>query len=376
MNTTLPKFATLLAISPLLGACAQAPTTLIPPSPSGPVPVIREIEINAPWSASAIVTPTGETLIAAISHRENYLEIWQLTPERKLVQIAHDKSTDYHPDSVRWASPTELFVAAEGTSKIQRWKFSDKQLKLVDVIPVNDPPVALTLADIDQDGYLDVLSGPYAGKTVTVLWGQADGKFRQEYLSGDRTPQYLRVADWNGDGKMDIVWSEYDAGSVRYARNTGKHTFDVSVLQKAGPGKARQLDVGDLDMDGHPDLVMSLESGKAARILFNDGKGGIRDSVEIHAPLYGYSGVAIGHVQGQPLLALSENGRIVLARPKDGNARGTWELRGLPAGELPLDLQFIDLDRDGHLDLLVANSAGTTVKLIFGPLWDNAKPMP
>ncbi|MBZ0104744.1 MAG: VCBS repeat-containing protein [Sulfuricella denitrificans] len=374
MTTRLTRYSALLALLPLLAGCLQATVPAKLAEPEGPA--TREIQIDAPWSASAIVTPAGETLIAAISHRDNYLEIWQLTPDRKLVRLAQNEATNYHPDSVRWASPTELYVAAEGTSKVQRWSFNDKKLGLAQIISADHPPIALTLGDLDQDGQLDVISGPYIGDTLTIFWGQADGQFKTQYLAGDKVPQYARIVDWDGDGKPDLIWSEYDAGSIRFARNLGQRKFELSLLQKAGPGKTRQLAAGDLDNDGHPDLVVALETGKAARILFNDGKGGVRDTLEIPAPLYGYSAVAIGHEHGQPLLALSENGRVVLARPKDGKPHEAWERRGLSTGALPLDMQFIDLDRDGHLDLLVANSADTTVQLIFGPLWENAKPIP
>lgn len=374
MNPSLLKYLSLFGIPFFLAGCLQTPGTM-PVTKTGPE-TLKISDISDPWSASALVTPTGETLIALVSHRESFLDIWQLTADKKLVHIARDSSTDYHPDAVRWASPTELFVAAEGTSKIQRWKYVDHKLQLMQNIPVKYPPIALALGDLDKDGLLDIVSGPYAGNTLTILWGQPDGQFRHEHLDGDRVPQYPRIIDWDGDGRPDIVWSEYDAGSIRYAHGKGQRAFDLSMLQKPGTGMTRQLDVGDLDNDGFPDLVVALETGKAARILFNDGKGGIRESVEIPAPQYGYSATAIGYDHGKPILALSENGRIVLARPRDGNPHGFWDRRGLDAGDLPLDLQFIDLDRDGHLDLVIANSVGTTVQLVFGPLWENAKPIP
>ncbi|MFN3398176.1 MAG: FG-GAP repeat domain-containing protein [Sulfurimicrobium sp.] len=323
-----------------------------------------------------MVTRQGEARLAATSHTEGVLEVWGLGPQRKLELLARDDRVGFHPDGVRWINDSEIAVAAEGRGEMQRWRYENHKLDLLQAFRVKSPPIDLTPVDLGQDGHLDYVLGPYAGRQVMVLWGQDNGQPREALLQGDLTPSYPRLVDWDQDGKTDIVWSDRDVGSVRLARNLGKQSFDVKILRPAAPGAPRQVAVGDIDSDGYPDLVMSMEAGKCARILFNDRKGGIASEAEIPAPISGYSAAAITRIDGAPMLALSEEGMIVLARPGPAGVHGPWQLRILPAGSLPLDLQFIDLDRDGEPDLVFANTGGNTVQIIFGPLWEKATPLP
>lgn len=337
-----------------------------------------EISMAKPWSISAIQSGDGGANIAITGHRDGILEIWHVSPQRKLYKLSNDSRVGFHPDGVRWVSPTEIVVAAEGRGEVQRWTFIANELQLKSSTKVQNPPIAITAADMDNDGLLDIVTGPYGGDTVTVLWGLADGKFHQHLLKTAPTPQHPVIADWDLDGLPDLLWSDYDTGSVRFARNMGNRSFEMKVLQKPGPGSPRQISIGDIDLDGYPDMVLPLETGKAARILFNDGKGGVKPvNVTISAPVAGYSSSAISRTRsGIPLLALGEEGMIVLAQPGVEGPHGPWLLRKIRAGSLPMDLQFIDLDSDGELDLLFTNAGGSQAEIVFGPLWEQAELLP
>ena len=54
------------------------------------------------------------------------------------------------------------------------------------------------------------------------------------------------------------------------------------------------------------------------------------------------------------------------------------ETRGLPVDGFATGLQLVDADADGVQDLVVYNSAALPkkmgVEIIYGPLWDQAKP--
>lgn len=369
------QYLALFALGFALNGCTLAHR---PDAPAhAPLPAVLDIPLEKPWSVSAVVTDSGAALLAATSHTKGLLEIWQVTSSRQPLRLASDDRAGFHPDGVRWISPTELLVAGEGTGKIQHFSFVDNKLKLLQSIPSGNAPFDMVAGDLDGDGNLDIVSGPYSGDKLSLLWGQADGKYHQEFLATEAVPLHPRLSDWDRDGKTDIVWANRTTGSVQLAHNLGQRKFEVRTLHPRGPGHPREVTVGDIDNDGFPDLVISQEAGKPAIIMFNDGKGGVRpEQVEIPAPIFGYRSAAITRVQNSPMLALGEEGMIVLARPRGNDLLHTsWERRKLPAGSMALDVQFIDLDRDGEMDLVFTNSGSGSVQVIFGPLWEQAEPL-
>ncbi|WP_197440185.1 FG-GAP-like repeat-containing protein [Polystyrenella longa] len=94
----------------------------------------------------------------------------------------------------------------------------------------------------------------------------------QEYVS--------EVADFNGDGWNDILLleNEYsDDASVEHQLwiNNGDGTFTSSALSEID-ALVVDFEVGDIDLDGDLDLVMSEESNgteKIANVYLNDGNG-------------------------------------------------------------------------------------------------------
>lgn len=338
------------------------------------VPAERlELQLARPWSASILETASG-SLIAAISHRDNYLDVWSVDKARVAASVSRVE-TGYHPDSVRWLDWTgdgqvrELLVAVEGPSLVQLWQLTDEGLVKLIETSVEDPPRTAQAADLDGNGRPDLILGPYDDERITILWNDGENAFTQDFLPAARMPSYPTLVDWNGDGHLDIAWSAWIEGSVMVALNQGERAFVIETLHQTDDAP-RQTSTGDLDGDGMADLIIALEV-RGARVLYNDGQGGIARIEEIPAPVAGYSAVGIDHQADGAMLALSDSGVLVLARPLDTG----WQLRQFETRGIGYDLQFADVDGDGHQDLLFANSGGDEVEVIFGPLWEKAAPL-
>ncbi len=374
----LPRLARVTALVLLtgpLGACATREVA----APAGERPEAKDAiaYVEVPASPKAwSVTPIGNGRFALTSHAASVLETWALGPNREPRRLMQDPGVGFHPDAVRamdWDGDgtLDLLVAGEGAGTVQWWKpvgpgLYRKQAEA----KVPFPPRDVAMADLDADGHNDLVIGPYSGREVAVYFGTGGFQFEHVRLEAAPTPSHPALVDWDHDGDLDIVWPDWDKGSIRLARNQGGRTFKTEFLAPATYGLSpRQLSVADLDGDGWEDLLVALETGKAARILYNDHGKGVRETEDIPAPVWGYSWTAVSGTGKDALLALSEEGRIILARREaDG-----WARRQVPAGSLPLDLAFTDLDGDGAEDLLFANSAGKTIGIVFGPLWARAR---
>jgi hypothetical protein len=74
--------------------------------------------------------------------------------------------------------------------------------------PVGSGPSAMVVGDFNNDGKLDLATANYGDGTVTLLLGNGDGTFTQAsgspYAVGP-TPYAIVAADFNGDGKLDLV---------------------------------------------------------------------------------------------------------------------------------------------------------------------------
>ncbi|MEZ5591180.1 MAG: VCBS repeat-containing protein [Gammaproteobacteria bacterium] len=335
------------------------------------------LEIPAPWSTSVLKTEDG-ALLAGLSHADSYLQLWSISTEREVIPLAEGK-TGFHPDAVRWVdwdqdgAINELLVTAEGEKKIEVWRYQGDTLQKINVLLTDDPPQSLIIADLDQDGLPDLISGPYEGTRVTVLWQQSDLSVQLQFLAAGQDPTYPKVVDWDNDGLLDIIWSDWQSDSVRWAKNVGQREFKVDVLLGQTGSRPRETAVGDIDGDGHSDLLIALELGKSAAIYYGDGKGQISGTESIPAQSNGYISAAVHRDSDskETILALAEWEAVIVAQRVDG---GTWSYwRRATLGSMPQDLQFMDIDGDNQMDLIFANSAGNQIEIFFGPIVDNMK---
>ncbi len=355
------KLLLMTCIMVLLAACAVQPSQPVPETDRGIRVFGRQYR---PWDVLYLPSD-GRGFVVAVLHGQNALGLWSL---ERSIEVELYPQVGYHPDGLAPWRDKCFVVAAEGEREVQLWCLDSDSLVNEKKLEVNFPVRNVLVSDLDGDGNLDLVLAPYSGGKITVLWGEGGFRFsRPQHLTAAPTPWYPTVIDWNHDDLPDLVWSDWDTGSVRVQVNLGRRRFRTVLLQPPGPGSPRQVGVGDVDGDGWDDVVAALETGKAARVFYHR-HGRKVETEDIPAPEWGYSSAA---VMADGTVILGEEGRVILARRHDNN----WELRQLPAGSLPERLRLADVNRDGQADLLVANSAGGGVTLIYGPLWQRAKPL-
>ncbi|MBN1641791.1 MAG: VCBS repeat-containing protein [Anaerolineae bacterium] len=135
----------------------------------------------------------------------------------------------------------------------------------------------LAVADLDGDGQNEILAGP------NVFKRQADGAWSRHRLPVDLDPRTcVAVGDLTGDGNLDIVLSEGELDSARVVWLRGPN-WTPTLLGK-GFYHAHSLDLADFDGNGRLDILvgeMGLGGYATPRQVVFRNVGGGRFEMEV-----------------------------------------------------------------------------------------------
>jgi len=128
--------------------------------------------------------------------------------------------------------------------------------------------MSLIPEDMDGDGDLDVLFTDRKGDRTGAGWlenpgpSAAAGPWTVHMIGGQgREVMLATVGDLDGDGLRDVVAALYDKRLLWLRRNskTGRDWQPVEIAVPPNSGKTKAVSIGDIDLDGRPDLVFASE---------------------------------------------------------------------------------------------------------------------
>ena len=131
-------------------------------------------------------------------------------------------------------------------------------------------PVFGSPVDFDQDGDQDILVAAWGGGKITWLEnknGAATSWTRHIVAEKQWKASSVASVDIDNDGDLDIVSSSYTNGTVTLHKNTnGRLRATTLTDQVAG---ARSISISDYDQDGDPDIIVASLSDDRVSILEN-----------------------------------------------------------------------------------------------------------
>ncbi len=220
---------------------------------------------------------------------------------------------------------------------------------------------SVALADLDKDGDLDIISGNAAGQPNYIYYNDGAGAFSANPLAlGNALSDTWGVAvgDLNGDQWPDIV-----AGSKKQSAiylNDGKGGFPVTPTQTLGGSddSTTSVAVGDLNRDGWPDIVVGNQNAQNA-VYFNDGAGhfALEPSYRFGTEFESTYALALGDLDrdGDLDLVVANFYAPNVVYFNDGQGRFTTESAAY-LGTLDNKTYSVglgDFDGDGSLDIVV-----------------------
>ena len=169
---------------------------------------------------------------------------------------------------------------------------------------------SVKIADLDNDGNLDIVGGASSPGMVTINYGDGKGGISEpHYLPVEGDVRSVAVADINEDGQADIVFSvQKQTSGIKVWMNQSRRHWE---LQK-GPVEIKKFEgikTADINSDGHMDIIAANTTSPT--------QGGIQVWL--------------------------------------GDGRGNWPVETGPTiSGIYMDVLPVDLNHDGHLDLIGA----------------------
>jgi hypothetical protein len=233
----------------------------------------------------------------------------------------------------------------------------------------------VVIADLRSNGSKDLVITNSLGSSTSldVVRSNGDGSFARplSFSTGGRAPSGIAVADVNNDGKLDVVVANQLSNSVAVLLGNGNGTLQSPRVFAVGANPLA-VAVGDFNGDGNADVVVVNSTSNSVSVLLGNGDGTLRPASSLAVGISPVA-VVVGRFHGGNTTDIAvanagntgqNNGSVSLLL---GNGNGTFQAAtSIVSGGSPASLVTGELNGDGAADLAIADTAQSAVLIALG----------
>ncbi len=224
---------------------------------------------------------------------------------------------------------------------------------------------SLAMADFNGDGKADVVTADEGDSTLGIMLGNGDGTLQARVFVGAVMPLGVAVGDLNGDGKVDLIATNWITTTISTLLGNGDGTFQAKHDSTVG-ATPTALATGDFNGDHKLDVVVANNGTNTLSLLLGNGDGTFAAASSLSAGSNPVS-VVVNDVNADGKLDIVSataggQGKVLL-----GNGDGTFTLASSPmVGAFSRAVALGDLNGDGKLDMIAADNVALKVDVLLG----------